>query len=238
MLWKDGKKKAVTLSYDDAVIHDRRFIELLNKYNIPCTFNLVSGWFEKDKIEVDYSKEPVEEFKHIKVSEAEVLDLYKNHEVASHALTHPNLTQLSKEEIIYQVSKDVENLERITGNRVRGFAYPYGAYNDEVVEALKECGIVYARTVESTNEFGIPEDFLRWKPTTYNEHEDMMDTARRFIESDNEGDLFYLWGHSYEFYMGKEWDKMEEFMKLMYEHKDEIWFATNIEIYDYVKEHK
>ena len=31
MLWKDGKKKALTLSYDDGTIHDRRFIDLLKK---------------------------------------------------------------------------------------------------------------------------------------------------------------------------------------------------------------
>ena len=42
MLWKDGKKKALTLSYDDGTIHDRRFIDMLNKYGIKCTFNLIS----------------------------------------------------------------------------------------------------------------------------------------------------------------------------------------------------
>lgn len=238
MLWKDGKKKALTLSYDDGIIHDRRFIELLNKYEIPCTFNLVSSWFQEEKVEIDYSEEPIEEHKHIKISLAEAPSLYARHEVASHALTHPDLTKLSKEEKLKEISEDIANLERIFNKKVRGFAYPYGAYNDDVVEALKECGLVYARTVNSTNSFGIPDDFMRWKPTTYNEHADMMELAQKFIDSDEEGELFYLWGHSYEFYMGNEWEKMEAFMKLMYDHRDEIWFATNIEIYDYVKEHR
>ena len=38
----NGKMKAVTFSYDDGVTQDIRLIELLNKYNLKCTFNLNS----------------------------------------------------------------------------------------------------------------------------------------------------------------------------------------------------
>ena len=38
----NGKKKAITFSYDDGVTQDIRFIELLNKYGLKCTFNLNS----------------------------------------------------------------------------------------------------------------------------------------------------------------------------------------------------
>ena len=37
------KDKAVTLSYDDGVTADKRFVEILNKYNIKCTFNVSTG---------------------------------------------------------------------------------------------------------------------------------------------------------------------------------------------------
>ena len=37
-----AKKKAITFSYDDGVTQDIRLIELLNKYNLKCTFNLNS----------------------------------------------------------------------------------------------------------------------------------------------------------------------------------------------------
>jgi len=33
----------VVLTFDDGTIYDKRFIEILNKYNIPCSFNLNSG---------------------------------------------------------------------------------------------------------------------------------------------------------------------------------------------------
>lgn len=36
------KKKAFTLSYDDGTIHDKKFVELIDKYGLKCTFNLNS----------------------------------------------------------------------------------------------------------------------------------------------------------------------------------------------------
>ena len=41
-MW-NGKKKAVTFSFDDGVTQDIRTIEILNKYGLKATFNLNSG---------------------------------------------------------------------------------------------------------------------------------------------------------------------------------------------------
>ena len=38
-----GKMKAVTFSYDDGVTQDQRLIEIFNRCNLKCTFNLNSG---------------------------------------------------------------------------------------------------------------------------------------------------------------------------------------------------
>ena len=46
--------------------------------------------------------------------------------------------------------------------------------------------------------------------------------------------LFYVWGHSYEFDRDDNWDMMEDFCKFIGGRED-IWYATNGEIYDYVK---
>lgn len=42
-LYKDGKKRALTMSYDDCAAHDRRLVEIFNKYHIKGTFHLISG---------------------------------------------------------------------------------------------------------------------------------------------------------------------------------------------------
>ena len=43
-MW-NGKNKAVTFSFDDGVLQDKRTIEILNKYGLKATFNLNSGKF-------------------------------------------------------------------------------------------------------------------------------------------------------------------------------------------------
>lgn len=42
--------------------------------------------------------------------------------------------------------------------------------------------------------------------------------------------LFYVWGHSYEFNDQNNWHVIEDFAEKM-ANKDDIWYATNIELY-------
>ena len=46
--FKGGKRKALTLSYDDGVVQDIRLTEILKKHGIKCTFNISSGLFLDD----------------------------------------------------------------------------------------------------------------------------------------------------------------------------------------------
>ena len=135
-----------------------------------------------------------------------------------------------------EVLKDRENLEEQFGCIVRGMAYPFGTYSDEVVEILKECGIAYARTVHSTRNFDLPRDWLRLPATCHHNDPDLMTLAKRFTEPFHwtMAQLFYLWGHSYEFEERNNWQVIEEFAEFS-GGRDEIWYATNLEVYDYVQ---
>lgn len=46
--------------------------------------------------------------------------------------------------------------------------------------------------------------------------------------------LFYLWGHSYEFERDNNWELLEQIYEKL-SGKSDIWYATNMEIYNYVK---
>lgn len=232
MLFMNGKTKALTLSYDDGTVHDRKLVELMNRYGIRGTFNLNSGTFslketiEKEGVKTDFSR----------IDADEVKELYRGHEVASHTWTHPSLTELPSNMAAAEVIKDRELLEGLTGEIVRGFAYPYGTYNKEVEEVLKVCGIEYARTVVSTNDFVIPGNFLEWHPTCHHDSPRLMKLIQDFCEKEGNGvRLFYLWGHSYEFAQNDNWQMIEEFFKYVSGYRDKIWMATNLEIMDYVK---
>lgn len=231
MLFQDGRKKALTFSYDDGTVHDRKLVALMNQYGMKGTFNLNSGLFGRcerkviDGFDTDFTRIDAEEVK----------ELYKGHEVASHTLTHPSLTNLPSNMGAREVLQDRNNLENLTGELVRGFAYPYGTYNEKVEEVLSACGIEYARTVNSTERFEIPQDFLEWHPTCHHDSPKLMELAEKFCKgSAREAEIFYLWGHSYEFSQKENWQVIEDFMKYISEYKESVWLASNIEIADYV----
>ena len=220
-----GKHKVLTLSYDDGKIADRRLVSLLNEYGLKGTFNVNTG------IERFYSKEYYEE----RIPITEYKELYKGHEVACHTLTHPTIARCPKEQILLQILEDRRNLEQALRVPIRGLAYPNGSYDDQVVDALKASGIVHARTVTSTLSFAMPTDFLRWNPTCSHKNPNLENLKKEFLNLHKTQYLymFYLWGHSYEFEVDNNWNVIEDFAKDM-SGKDDIWYATNIEIVDYM----
>lgn len=240
-MW-NGKKKAITFSYDDGVTQDKRLIEIFNRYGLKGTFNLNSGLLGGKSDE-----------NRINVKPEEVRSVYEGHEVAVHTVTHPNLTQLEEAEILQQVNDDKKRLEELVGYSICGMAYPCGGVNNDerVASIIKEkTEIKYSRTIKSTFEFKPQENLLRFNPTVYHlEFDDMFKLAEEFLSSnDDEPKLFYIWGHSYEFdsvfpesaitepwrsFMEKSsdsrWSAMEDFCKMI-SGKDDVFYGTNREV--------
>ena len=236
MRFPEGRAKALTFSYDDGVEQDVRLVELLNQHGMKGTFNLNSGLYAPE------GKVYPEGTIHRRMTEQAITELYtgSGHEVAVHAYTHPYLETLSPAVVAYEVLKDRETLEKQFGTVVRGMAYPFGTYSDAVVEALRVCGIAYSRTTKSTEKFDIPTDWLRMPATCHHANPRLMELAKTFVEKKVSAHprLFYLWGHSYEFEAKDNWNVIEEFTEYMGGKEDEIWYATNIEIYEYIEDYE
>lgn len=236
MRFPGSRAKAFTMSYDDGVVHDIRLIEIMTRYGLKGTFNINAGMFAPEGIDIASGKRPNE-----RLTEKEVVALYgkAGQEVAVHGFTHPYLEQLPAACACYEIMEDRRKLETLFGRTVRGMAYPFGSYNDTVIEILKNAGIVYARTVESTESFGIPTDWLRLQPTCHHKNPRLFELADSFLKKDptRVPQLFYLWGHSYEFDREGNWNLIEELGKKIGGH-DDVWYATNIEIYDYIADYR
>lgn len=232
MRFPAGRSKALTLSYDDGVEQDIRLIELLDKYKVKGTFNLNSGGYAAEG--TIYPAGQI----HRRMTKAQCTELYDNPltEVAVHALNHPFLERLTPAMVMKQVVQDRENLENQFGKIIRGMAYPFGTYDDKVVDVLRMAGIAYSRTTHSHHNFGVPSDWLRWGATCHHNDSQLMPLANKFLEDKVERDpyLFYLWGHSYEFEGNNNWNVIEDFLALVSGH-DQVWYATNIEVHDYTK---
>lgn len=233
MLFPDGKRKALTLSYDDGVVQDRRLVALMNQYGVRGTFNLntgrigQTGTIDMGNVTIDGSIVRLEE----------IAGLYENHEVSTHTANHTSLTDCGGTGL-FEILKDREVLEGVVPYLVEGHAYPFGMYNDEVKDMLRAAGIRYARTVFENGKFELPKDFLEWHPTCHHNNPELMNLAKQFCEQDamlGMPQIFYLWGHSYEFDLNDNWKIMEDFLGYIYLNKERIWLATNIEIVNYVE---
>ena len=221
-VYPEGKNKALTFSYDDGQIYDRKLVEIMNRHGMRGTFHLNSGKLAPDR---DHA---------IFVAADEVAELYAGHEVAAHGVRHRSLPALTGSQIANEILEDRQALEKLTGGMVQGLSYAFGNYSEDVIGALKMLGIKYSRTVHSTEGFSVPTDFMAWHPTCHHNGK-LMELGQRFLDGPAyvELPLMYVWGHSFEFDRNGDWNVIEEFAALM-EGKEDIWYATNGEICEYI----
>lgn len=226
----NGKMKALTFSYDDGVTQDKRLVDIFNRYGLKATFNINSELLGTDNsLNIEGKK-----ISHNKIDASEVADLYRVHEVAVHTLTHPNLTQENESEIIRQVEQDRKNLQSLVEYDIVGMAYPCGGVNnnDYVADVLSnKTQIKYSRTITSNYSFDLQNNLFRFNPTIHHMDWDMMfKLAEDFINLEpSEPQIYYIWGHSYEFDVNDTWDKFESFCKLI-SHKKDIFYGTNKDV--------
>lgn len=227
--FENFKAKVFTVSYDDNWRSTLRFAELMKKYGIRGTLNLNSGYFPPNMDE--------ERFFTKKEATDVICDESNNIEIAAHSVNHPHLEDLTKEQIEYEISEDIRVLEDVFGAKVRGMAYPCGTYNEKVIETAKKCGIVYARTIDTTEGFSLPKDWMRLAATCHHNYSGLTELTERFIKGTPDGDPyhFYVWGHAYEFDNFDNWHIAEELFKAISDAEKDVWLATNMEVYEAVK---
>ena len=238
MRFPGGLAKALTLSYDDAVVQDSRLIDIMKAYGLKGTFNISTDQYIPKGFEY-----PPEKTWGQRMTKEEATALYSQEgiEPALHAHTHAYLQTLPAPQIAYEIIKNREILEEQFDRIVRGMAYPYGTYSDEVVRVLRECGILYARTTRATRDFSMPTAWLTLHPPCHHNDPTLPELTKTFLEttihSDQHPWMFYLWGHAYEFARDDNWHVIEDFAKQI-SGKEDIWYATNMEIWEYTNNFK
>ncbi|MBV8587093.1 MAG: polysaccharide deacetylase family protein [Verrucomicrobia bacterium] len=68
------------------------------------------------------------------------------HEIGAHTLTHPDLRSLSLSEAREEIVGSKKKLEDWFGREVRHFAFPYGYYDNSIVELVLDAGLTTAAT--------------------------------------------------------------------------------------------
>ena len=223
-----GKKKAFNITYDDGVLQDARFVALLNRYGIKGTFNLNSqlmqegfAWTHPNGMQVK------------RLAPKQAKHLYDGHEIASHTLTHPYMQHLPDAELYRQMKLDKENLEKLFGREVTGFAVPFDYYDDRIADCAKACGFAYARKSEVTGNFTPCEDAYHWKTGIYHIEPGLTDFVAAFLNTQEELAVCQIVGHSYDLDAENLWGTMELICAAVSK-CDDIWFCTNGELVEFL----
>lgn len=234
MRFPENREKAVTFSYDDGVKADLKLASIIEKHGIKATFNICSARIG----EGEYA-----------LTEDDIKGLIaKGHEIAVHGKHHKASGKQRAVEGIKDVLECREELEERFGLIVRGMAYPdsgigvftNGATYGNVKNYLTDLDIAYARTTGTDSRFMLPCDWHNWTPTAHHNNPELFEYIEKFnwandkrYIANNDARLFYLWGHSFEFDRDNNWDRLEEICEKL-GGKDDVWYATNGEIYSYV----
>lgn len=228
-----GRLKAATLSYDDGCQDDLHFSDVISSYGLKCTFNLNCDAVR----EVNLTKEQIEEY-----------FLKRGHDIAVHGAFHRAEGSLRPIDGIKDVLECRLELEKKFGRIIRGMAYPdsgitrfsNGASYEKIKQYLSDLDITYSRTLNGDNDsFMLPTDWHAWTPTAHHGNPKIMEYIEEFVNFEatygvnRVPRLFYMWGHSYEFERNNNWELLDSICEKL-SGKDDIWYATNTEIYDYV----
>ena len=221
-IFPGGKRGAVTFSFDDGPKEDEGVIALLNKYGLKGTFHLNAIW-HKDADEKERER---------------LRALYLGHEVACHTFSHGFPRLMPPASLTVEILRDRKVLEGIFGYPVIGMSYPFGDYDDEVVSAMRASGIVYSRTTRNALNAVYPDSPLTWAPSCH--HTSALEVWKKvypkFGTEWTKG-IFFVWGHSFEFKTEEDWATFEGVLAEV-SGKDNVWYATLIDIYNYTTAQK
>ena len=116
-------EKRIALSFDVATgTQDlQELMDIMEKHQVHATFFVVGSWVRRWPQEL-----------------AEIAE--RGHELASHADHHVDMTTIGRQECVQEITALDEEVRRLTGYSMSLFRAPYGAYNNQVIEAAESCG--------------------------------------------------------------------------------------------------
>ena len=84
--------------------------------------------------------------------------LAEGNEIGSHTMTHPRLTEIPENDAREEITSSKKQLEDLFEVPVKHFCYPFGDYNQRIVELVREAG--YETGSTTTPGLNTPETSL------------------------------------------------------------------------------
>ncbi|MCM8818098.1 MAG: polysaccharide deacetylase family protein [Candidatus Omnitrophica bacterium] len=135
---KENLNSKVVITFDDGFSDNFYFaFEILSKFNIKPLIFLIVNYINTDKIFSRYKDREKDRFLNWK----EINEMLEyGVEFGSHTLTHPHLTQIPEEKAKEEIFISKKIIEDKIGKEVKFFCYPYGEFNEKIIEIVKMAG--------------------------------------------------------------------------------------------------
>lgn len=238
----------ITTSWDDGHPLDLKLADLLNKYDIDGTFYV-----------------PCKNSEHPVMTDRELLELSIKFEIGGHTVNHKYLNTLNYNDAKNEINNCKLILEDKISHKIDSFCFPGGKFSTRDVNLVKEAGFLFGRTTgllhTSINTIKPLMDTsiqiynhqystlikhcikrsLLTPLITYNSfipyNKNFKKLAKAVLKETNiEGGVFHIWGHSWEIEENNLWYDLEETFKIL-NNENEVIFLNNSDCWKYLKTH-
>lgn len=213
-----------TTSWDDGFPKDVKLAALLQKHSIKGTFYVPSRNMEGRPV----------------LADSDIREIAGEFEIGSHTLDHCYLDSIPRSDAWLQIINGKNSIENILGRNVDGFCYPGGRHNKQIRQMVRDAGFFYARKVSNIDldlidPYQMPttiqfyphkrqvfiKNYLtngslfrgRLLPTLLKTKDikSQLFSAIEYVAEN--GGVFHLWGHSWEFDFFNGWVLLDEVLK-------------------------
>ena len=139
--------KAFAITFDDGYKDNlTNALPILQKYNFLATCFIVHDYIGKSNL-WDFNNKNIKQ--HELMNSEEINDWIDNGmEIGSHGLSHCNLINKDLITIKNELITSKSSLELKFNTKIDSFCYPYGSYNNEVINEVINAGYKYALTTK------------------------------------------------------------------------------------------
>lgn len=138
---------SVSITIDDGYLDNLKAIDLMQKYNIPFTIYVATGFIDKEN--------------YLRKSDLQDISKLDLCTLGTHTVNHVSLSTLSKEEQYKELYDSKAFLESIIDKKVIDFSYPFGNYNQSAKIIADELYEIISTSHVGINKAGCDKKMLK-----------------------------------------------------------------------------